>query len=139
MGCDIHLWLEVRVAGDSDWEFIRVPVYCYRSYRLFAYLSDVRNDGGVVPFGFPQEGSDRGAFLDAHGVSAVVRESLVDDSDFHSVTILQYRLLASALDRAQNDSEVEVNTELLSVWVEMLWMLLELGFADARLVVAYDN
>lgn len=45
MGCDIHLYTEIKI--DGDW-------YCYghpnvpRNYDLFALMADVRNEDGAI-------------------------------------------------------------------------------------------
>lgn len=94
MGCDIHLYVEVRGADGTwqsadEWErdtddgytWVDVPYekeyYNGRNYSLFAMLADVRNRDGLIPFSQP-----RGLPAD---VSAIVKEASDSwDSDGHS-------------------------------------------------------
>jgi hypothetical protein len=71
MGCDIHLYVEVRGADGTwqsadEWErdtddgytWVDVPYekeyYNGRNYSLFAMLADVRNRDGLIPFSQPR-------------------------------------------------------------------------------------
>ena len=58
MGCDIHLYVEVKISG--EWYTYNHPDI-KRNYDLFARMADVRNRGGiepiVVPRGFPADAS----------------------------------------------------------------------------------
>ena len=51
MGCDIHVHVEIKVAG--KWEHYNHP-RVGRWYELFARMADVRNDGGVDPIARPR-------------------------------------------------------------------------------------
>lgn len=76
MGCDIHIYTEVKhklMNGKEFWfccdnfepnylygydeyesEWLHKPIYDERSYLLFAALADVRNDGFIQPFAPPR-------------------------------------------------------------------------------------
>jgi hypothetical protein len=72
MGCDIHLYVEKKVNnewktvkgpnpyyGRFDWEKHKMKfgnwIYSGRDYDFFAFLADVRNDGGIMPLSAPKE------------------------------------------------------------------------------------
>jgi hypothetical protein len=51
MGCDIHLFVEIKI--NDKWEFYRqIHMPCY--YRLFAKMADVRNDFNINPISYPK-------------------------------------------------------------------------------------
>lgn len=52
MGCDIHLFVEVKKEG--EWECISDDWYDGRSYSLFGILADVRNYSKFPPISKPR-------------------------------------------------------------------------------------
>lgn len=66
MGCDIHIYAEVRT-GNGEWHLVEenakpLVIRCDRNYYLFAMLAGVRGGRGIVPFsearGVPPDASD---------------------------------------------------------------------------------
>ena len=65
MGCDIHLKLEMKKNGQTEWESVRLTRYenwSDRIYGMFARLAGVRNYGDKVQIvpdrGFPDDACD---------------------------------------------------------------------------------
>ena len=94
MGCDIHMRVEYKYKGDSEWKsgehycknkdgsYEVVPIYDERSYNLFSILAGVRNNSlePIIPImewrkGFPSDACEE-----------TVTEYLSWDGDSHSTT-----------------------------------------------------
>ena len=74
MGCDIHLFVEVKT--ENGWELYSSP-NIQRNYSLFAKLANVRNYGNIVPISEPKGLPEDVSFL--------VRKEREDfDTDGHS-------------------------------------------------------
>lgn len=71
MGCDIHMWAEVKKSPEQKWKAVKKYFYDGRNYDLFAILADVRNGRGFAgcdtgdgfnpinePRGIPEDASD---------------------------------------------------------------------------------
>lgn len=105
MGCDIHMFAEVRNKETKKWEFtgpifkhrnyqgvetISREPYSGRNYSLFAVLANVRNDDGIIPIsdpkGLPDQMSDFVRYkaqlweADGHSHSFFLLKELIDFS-----------------------------------------------------------
>ncbi|MEV5391909.1 hypothetical protein [Nocardia farcinica] len=89
MGCDIYAYVEQRPRGTHTWEHqADIKVFDWRSYRLFGWLGDVRNESAVPPIaayrGLPADVSnhvrrDREVWEpDGYGVSWVAVTELLE-------------------------------------------------------------
>lgn len=76
MGCDIHVYTEVKI--DGTWHLYSQP-RVKRNYDLFAHMANVRNGVGIVPISFP-----RGMPEDASVVTKAECESFCADGHSHS-------------------------------------------------------
>jgi hypothetical protein len=109
MGCDIHLYCEVKEKINDveqwfncdHWQYNKwfiadkeseeeelecIPIYRARNYELFALLADVRNNGDIEPMAYP-----KGVPPD---VSEVTKKQIVRwDSDGHSHSYFTYNEL----------------------------------------------
>lgn len=81
MGCDIHIWTEIKSKETWKWEESEQDIFPTvfgnkksrspfdrRSYKLFAFLADVRNTYGIIPIseskGFPDDSEYLNVSLD---------------------------------------------------------------------------
>lgn len=113
MGCDIHLYVEVK--KDDKWDELAIPLFSdpyeaitkkksyshkpdtYRNYTLFALLADVRNDGSIQPIKY------------VTGIPEDLSEDLKEEynrgsSDWHSAT---YYILDELLEYQWDTLEIE--------------------------------
>lgn len=77
MGCDIHIWTEIKSKETGKWEVSKQDVFPdgdtrktsspfdRRSYGLFALLADVRNNAGLTPISEPKGLPDDSEYLNA--------------------------------------------------------------------------
>jgi len=75
MGCDIHIWTEIKSKETGKWEISKQDIFPdgdtkktsspfdRRSYRLFALLADVRNNAGIIPISEPKGLPDDSEYL----------------------------------------------------------------------------
>lgn len=53
MGCDIHLHIEIKIAGIEGWQHFSHP-HVHQNYLLFSYMANVRNYDNVTPISSPK-------------------------------------------------------------------------------------
>ena len=80
MGCDIHVYVEVKIEG--SWYNYGTP-YVSRNYTLFAKMADVRNYDSIIPIDTP-----RGLPTDISKVVEAARRKVGVDG--HSDSWLSY-------------------------------------------------
>lgn len=128
MGCDIHLYIEVK--GEDGWSELTVPIFkdpyeaitkkesyshrpdTYRNYSLFALLADVRNTNQLIQPIKPQEG------LPPDISEELKAEYEPGSLDWHSAT---YYTLDELLEYEWNKvqvEEVDVNAEGYKEYIE---------------------
>lgn len=76
MGCDIHAFTEIKIAG--TWHTY-TGVEMDRNYDLFAKMADVRNYDGITPISKP-----RGLPEDVAAVTGVASRHYGNDGHSHS-------------------------------------------------------
>jgi hypothetical protein len=127
MGCDIQVFLEVKVEG--KWIFIgRLPGH--RNYEEFGLMSGVR------------QGTDEGAFFPMPDdlpadCSDEIKEIWEDgDGYFHSLTLGTYKDIC-AFNRKY---PVDINPRMAERWETIMRKTISSGvIEDARAIFAYDN
>lgn len=76
MGCDIHTHAEKQTNG--EWVRLDFIPFCWRSYRLFAFLAGVRNYSKIKPISEPR------GIPDDSNIKSIVD----DDPEYHSCSWL---------------------------------------------------
>ncbi len=131
MGCDIHVFIEVKIA--DKWHFYASPSI-NRNYDLFALLAGVRNYNKVQPIYEP-----RGFPTDADMMTVLHRRHYGDDG--HTESWVSVEEFQQALKEVGN-------TPSLGYLFGNFWdrtdedpnpAYAEFGITDARVVFFFDN
>lgn len=143
MGCDIHLYIEKKVRG--KWVPIKIDerlIPNERNYRLFAFLANVRGQGGhFADRGFPDDTS----WKESKGDDDYIDDYLGD----HSFTYAYLDELYNAPWRELDDPEDEIRlldcyfcSFIFQVLPRLLkdsgWLNLE-ERKDIRILMGFDN
>jgi hypothetical protein len=123
MGCDIHLHQEVKING--VWHHYGCPSVG-RSYRLFALMADVRNNGEVEPIA-----KQKGVPSDITELTKFDLVGWEDDGHSHSwLSAGEIELLYDFLDSGHIDD--------LGYVFGYPWNHIPLGVDDFRFVFWFD-
>lgn len=137
MGCDIHLYEEIKI--NNEWQLLR-EIGTPRFYTLFALMADVRNNGTIDPISMPK------------GIPAGLSDQTLErlsswNGDAHSESYFEYdeiKFLFTLLRKMYKDeknilSDVFPESQALVKYQAEVNDIIVSNFDEIRWVFWFDN
>lgn len=153
MGCDIHMFFQVRDSLESlTWKNIDID-YGQRNYGVFAWLADVRNYSAIIPLseprGYPEDFNKHEIYLRCNHSASYFLLSELLDVDYETVIkdrrytekVSENYYNRAATAAAGCGTYMTLKSFLGSSWMEFIYKLRDLGLDrnNVRIVFDFDN